>query len=46
MKDKKVRQYRSRQGRSDKKYSHSLMIATASMVCLIVILAILLLTKN
>tara|TARA_R110001632_G_scaffold173117_1_gene292524 strand:- start:1005 stop:1139 length:135 start_codon:yes stop_codon:yes gene_type:complete len=40
MKDKKVRQYRSRQGRSDKQYTSSLiafMIATVLLIITIII---------
>jgi len=40
MKDKKTRQYRSRQGRSDKQYTSSLiafMIATIALILTIII---------
>ena len=40
MKNKKVRQYRSRQGRSDRKYTNSLITLMISLVGLIIIMLI------
>jgi len=44
MKDKKVRQYRSRQGRSDRKYSNSMIALFTSIVALIILIIIFKLT--
>ena len=40
MKNKKVRQYRSRQGRSDRKYTNSLITLMISLVGLIITMLI------
>jgi hypothetical protein len=45
MKDKKVRQYRSRQGRSDRKYSNSLITLMIAFVGLVLTLIISILIK-
>ena len=40
MEKKKVRQYRSRQGRSDKQYESSMKIMTYSITCCLIFLAL------
>jgi len=44
MKEKKPRQYRSRQGRSDRKYTDSLIVLTIASVGLIISIIIIKLT--
>tara|TARA_R100000935_G_scaffold791_2_gene2818 strand:+ start:489 stop:623 length:135 start_codon:yes stop_codon:yes gene_type:complete len=44
MKEKKPRQYRSRQGRSDRKYAESLIVLTIAAAGLFIITIIIILT--